>query len=93
MTDVENFKGVYSSDNIPKPMCFPAYLVVNFSPSYSPGSHFVTIIFPQKGKCIYFDPLDLKFIPVKMPTAAAARVFISSMYALESIPRRNNRES
>ena len=66
MTDVENFKGVYSSDNIPKPMCFPAYLVVNFSPSYSPGSHFVTIIFPQKGKCIYFDPLNLKFIPGKI---------------------------
>lgn len=63
MKDVENFLGVFSVDNIQSPVYFPAYLVVNFSPSHSPGSHFVSIIFHKKGRCMYFDPLDLKFIP------------------------------
>ena len=63
MKDVVHFIGVFSVDNIKRPVFFPAYMVVNFSPSHSPGSHFVTIIFYKKGSCIYFDPLGMSFIP------------------------------
>ena len=30
MKEIENFCGVYSSDNLKDPMSYPAYLIVNF---------------------------------------------------------------
>ena len=66
MRDVTNYIGVYSIDNLENPTSFPSYLIVNFSPSYLPGTHFVSIIFDKNRTCIYFDPLNLKFIPQKI---------------------------
>lgn len=63
MRDVEPFIGVYSVDNIKKPVSYPSYTIVNFSPVHSPGTHFITIMFIDKNMCVYFDPLNLPFIP------------------------------
>ncbi len=63
MKDVKEFIGVYSVDNIKKPTSYPSYTIVNFSPLHFPGTHFITIMFIEKGMCIYFDPLNLSFIP------------------------------
>ena len=63
MRDIENFYGVYSSDNMKDPMSYPAYLIVNFSPSFSPGTHFIAMIFDEEKNCTYFDPLGLETAP------------------------------
>ena len=63
MKDIENFCGVYSSDNMKDPMSYPTYLIVNFSPSFSPGTHFIAMIFDEKQNCTYFDPLGLGTAP------------------------------
>ena len=63
MKDVPSFIGVCSLDTMVKPISFPSYIIVNFSKSYEPGSHFVTILFLDKQNCLYFDPLNLLFVP------------------------------
>ena len=63
MRDVNQFIGVYSRDNIKQPTSYPSYTIVNFSSLHAPGTHLVTILFINKSMCIYFDPLNLPFIP------------------------------
>ena len=66
MKDVNNFLGVYSINKIRAPTLFPSYTIVNFSPSGLPGTHFVSILFVDDRKCVYFDPLNLPFIPLEI---------------------------
>ena len=66
MKDVNNFIGAYSINKIRTPTFFPSYTIVNFSPSYLPGTHFVAILFVDNRRCIYFDPLNTPFIPLKI---------------------------
>ena len=63
MKDVDQFMGVYSRNNIKPPTSYPSYTIVNFSPLHSPGTHLASIIFINKSTCVYFDPLNLPFIP------------------------------
>ena len=63
MKGIGNFSGVYSSDNMKDPMIYPSYLIVNFSPSFSPGTHFIAMIFDEEQTCTYFDPLGLAKAP------------------------------
>ena len=63
MQDIENFCGVYSSDNMKDPMSYPTYLIVNFSPSFKRGTHFIAMIFDEEQNCTYFDPLGLGTMP------------------------------
>ena len=63
MSDIPEFMGTFSINNIPSPKSFPCYMIVNFSTLNSPGSHFVTIMFLSNIDCLYFDPLNLTFIP------------------------------
>ena len=63
MKDVPSFLGAQSIDTMIKPLTFPAYSIINFSKSYERGTHFVAILFINKKKCLYFDPLNLSFIP------------------------------
>ena len=66
MKDVKNFMGVYSVNKIVKPKYTPSYIIVNFSPEELPGTHFIAIIFINSELCIYFDPLDLPFVPMEI---------------------------
>ncbi len=66
MKDVNNFIGVYSINKIEMPTLFPSYTIVNFSPVGLPGTHFVTILFVDNRRCVYFDPLNLPFIPLEI---------------------------
>lgn len=55
------FKGVFASDKLPhtkvkRPSCF----IINTDPSTKPGTHWVAIYFPNKGKPEYFDSFGLK---------------------------------
>ena len=63
MKGIPNFSGVYNSDNMKDPMIYPSYLIVNFSPSFSPGTHFIAMIFDEEQTCTYFDPLGLAKAP------------------------------
>ena len=63
MRCIKNFCDVYSVDNMKDPMSYPAYLIVNFSPSFSRGTHFIAIIFDEEKNCTYFDPLGLRTAP------------------------------
>ena len=63
MKGIGNFSGVYSSDNMKDPMIYPSYLIVNFSPSFSPGTHFIAMIFDEEQNCNYFDHLGLGTAP------------------------------
>ena len=63
MKDILHFIGVKSIDNMIKPKSIPAYTIVNFSPSTLPGTHFVCIMFINSKTCLYFDPLNLPYIP------------------------------
>ena len=63
MKDIPQFVGVKSSDQVIKPPFFPCYTIVNFSPSFLPGTHFIVILFVKKTKCIYYDPLGISGIP------------------------------
>ena len=66
MRYIKNFMDVYSINNIQKPRSIPSYLMVNFNTSNSPGTHFIAIIFDENEISIYFDPLDLTFIPLEI---------------------------
>ena len=66
MRDVEQFIGVYSRDNIKNPTSYPSYTIVIFSPLHFPVTHLVSIIFINKSMCVYFDPLNLPFIPTEI---------------------------
>lgn len=62
LRDFNNFKGTFSSDNIPYLFKNEA-VICNLSRMDEEGSHFV-LIFRKKEKIIYyFDPLKLGFIP------------------------------
>ena len=63
MKDIPSFIGVYSLDNVKQPECYPSYTIINFSPSRATGTHFITVLFISKLICVYFDPLNLIFIP------------------------------
>ena len=63
MKDIPSFIGVYSTDTVIEPNFFPCYMIVNFSKSVDPGTHFVSILFINSNTCWYFDPLNLSFIP------------------------------
>ena len=63
MKIVPTFMGVYSADNILLPAKFPSSCIVNLSTQYEKGTHFVSILYPNSETCIYFDPLDLGYIP------------------------------
>ena len=63
MEGIPAFLGVYSSDNIITPVSFPSYCIVNFSPESALGTHFITIIYDTNNSCIYYDPLNLAYIP------------------------------
>lgn len=51
------FKGVFSSNNLPLKQNFnlPAAFVVNLSPNYAPGSHWIGIFISSKKIDYYFD--------------------------------------
>lgn len=49
------FIGVFASDKLPKLTQRPACLVVNTDPSNLPGTHWIAIFIPNKGKSIFFD--------------------------------------
>ena len=57
------FIGVVSIDRLEPPHVFPSYTMVNFSKTGEAGSHYVSIIFNSPELCIYFDPLNLLFLP------------------------------
>ena len=63
MSHFEGFLGVFSKDDVKNPQTFPAYVLVNFSNSNEMGSHYISIIFYDPNYCLYFDPLNLSFIP------------------------------
>ena len=63
MQDIHRFMGVYSSNELTPPLSYPTYIIANFSRSYEKGTHFIAILFLKKDLCIYFDPLNLSFIP------------------------------
>lgn len=63
MKDVSGFMGVFSIDTLINPTVYPSYIIVNFSPSNTPGTHFIAILFIEKNVCLYFDPLNLSYIP------------------------------
>ena len=59
----KRFLGVYSIDTVKRPLVYPSYTIVNFSNSREVGTHFVAILFYTPAVCLYFDPLNLSFIP------------------------------
>ncbi len=63
MRDILSFLGVYSSDNIKEPKMFPSSCIVNFSPKDTTGTHFVVILYNTPNSCIYYDPMNLGYIP------------------------------
>lgn len=63
MQDVHGFMGVYSSNDLRPPTLYPSYTIANFSRTYETGTHFIAILFLKKNLCVYFDPLNLPFIP------------------------------
>ena len=63
MQDIHRFMGVYSSNELTPPLSYPTYIIANFSRSYEKGTHFIAILLLKKDLCIYFDPLNLLFLP------------------------------
>ena len=63
MKDIPSFIGVYSLDNVKQPEYYPSYTIINFSPSQSTGTHFIAVLFISELVCVYFDPLNLIYIP------------------------------
>jgi len=47
--------GIYSVDTLPKQVEYPAALIVNLSPSTSPGTHWTAIYINKHGRGQYFD--------------------------------------
>ena len=56
------FRGVYSSDDLPKNFFHDGGYIVNLSKRGTPGSHWITLIVDRNKVC-YCDPLVLPFIP------------------------------
>ena len=61
--DIPSFIGVYSLDNVKEPECYPSYTIINFSTSRSTGTHFIAVLFISELVRVYFDPLNLIYIP------------------------------
>jgi hypothetical protein len=53
------FKGVYSSNNLPNSFSVPAAFIVNLSPTYSPGTHWVVIYIEKNHNIDYFDSFGI----------------------------------
>ena len=66
MKDIPLFLGVCSIDTLKAHSFFPSYTIVNFSKSTDLGTHFVTILIINNERCMYFDPLNLPFIPLEI---------------------------
>ena len=66
MKDIPQFIGVCSLDNLPMPTSFPSYIIINFSPSNLPGTHLITVLFLKNNVLLYFDPLNLPYIPCEI---------------------------
>lgn len=62
---IPGFRGVFSSDEVPKLEQKFSSLIINFDEKTEPGSHYIALFRKQK-KCFYFDPLKLNFLPVKV---------------------------
>lgn len=55
------FIGVFACNKLPRHILKkPACLIINTDPSNKPGTHWVAIYIPVKGKCEYFDSFGLK---------------------------------
>ena len=63
MKEFQQFIGVYSRDTMEHPTDYPSYTIVNISKACEQGTHYVCIIFSNAYDCLYFDPLNLSFIP------------------------------
>ena len=66
MKEVPGFLGTCSIDKLITPLSLPSYTIINFSPLFVVGTHFVSILFLKKNICLYFDPLKLNYIPDKI---------------------------
>jgi hypothetical protein len=53
--DKSQFIGVFSSDNLPSQLHYPAGLIVNTAPSTNPGDHWIAIYISEKKDGFYFD--------------------------------------
>lgn len=61
LKDFHNFKGTFSSDNIPL-INVNESIICNFSKVNEEGTHFI-LIFRKKKSIFYFDPIKLGYIP------------------------------
>ena len=52
-----SFRGVYAIDEMKliKTVSYPSSFVINFNPSYKPGSHWVAVYFDKNGVGEYFN--------------------------------------
>lgn len=66
LKDFHNFKGTYSSDNIPIINVNEA-VICNFSKMNEEGTHFI-LIFRKKKSIFYFDSIKLGYIPEDIKT-------------------------
>ena len=55
LKNVEDFKGVYPIDLIPKKLDYPGFYIVNTAPSWHEGEHWVSFYAVKKGRSIFFD--------------------------------------
>lgn len=50
------FRGVYACDRLPRKIISkPCFLIINTDPANKPGTHWIAIYIPKKGKAEYFD--------------------------------------
>lgn len=49
------FKGVFPCDQLPHKFSLPAAFVINLSPHYEIGSHWVSVYIAENGHAYYFD--------------------------------------
>lgn len=61
LKEFENYKGTFSSNNIPF-LNRNESVICNFSKTTEEGTHFI-LLFKKKTSLFYFDPLKLGFIP------------------------------
>lgn len=61
LKDFKNYKGTFSSDNIPF-LEENESVICNFSKTYEEGTHFI-LLFRKKKSLYYFDSLKIDFIP------------------------------
>ena len=62
MQDIHKFMDVYSSNELTPLLSYPTWIIAKLFSSYEERTHFLPRLF-KKDLCIYFDPLNLSFIP------------------------------